>query len=100
VRRLPSRCLECGLLGQLRDGRCGNCYRQAQRLRNAIRHQYTGSWPAIRRALLATHPWCRDCGATADLTVDHIVPVARGGGHERHNLQVLCRPCNSRKGAR
>lgn len=47
---------------------------------------------------------CRECDT--DLTVltvwhlDHIVPLALGGTHDWSNLQALCRPCNSRKGAR
>jgi HNH endonuclease len=43
---------------------------------------------------------CVACGATEDLAVDHIIAVARGGNDHQPNLQVLCRPCNSRKGAR
>jgi hypothetical protein len=42
---------------------------------------------------------CLKCGATDDLTVDHIRALARGGGHNMTNLQTLCRSCNSRKGA-
>jgi 5-methylcytosine-specific restriction protein A len=35
----------------------------------------------------------------AQLTADHIVPIAAGG--DPHGpLQILCRSCNSRKGAR
>lgn len=45
---------------------------------------------------------CEDCGSTDDLTVDHVVPVALGGpmlpGPE--GVRVLCRSCNSSKGAR
>ncbi|SKF61371.1 Uncharacterised protein [Mycobacteroides abscessus subsp. abscessus] len=33
-----------------------------------------------------------------DLTADHVLAVANGGGDGA--LAVLCRPCNSRKGAR
>lgn len=100
---VPSRCLDCGrLCTPTRDarGRCPACYRHGQRLRNAIRTHYGGDWPTIRRALLAAQPWCDECSTTVDLTVDHIVPVALGGTHARHNLRVLCRSCNSRKGAR
>ena len=43
---------------------------------------------------------CRHCGSAEDLTIDHIHPQSRGGGHTEDNLQTLCRPCNSRKGAR
>lgn len=43
---------------------------------------------------------CRECGATSDVTVDHIQPLSRGGSNDLANLQLLCRQCNSRKGAR
>jgi len=43
---------------------------------------------------------CRKCNSTDDLTVDHIMPVVRGGTNELANLQLLCRSCNSSKGAR
>jgi 5-methylcytosine-specific restriction endonuclease McrA len=49
---------------------------------------------------MAAHPYCAGCGATSDLTVDHVVPIARGGTPTPENLQVLCRSCNSAKGAR
>lgn len=41
---------------------------------------------------------CLACGATEDLTVDHIKHQSRGGGHEVENLRALCRSCNSRRG--
>lgn len=45
--------------------------------------------------------YCRHCGTTERLTIDHITPVRHGGRLEDpENLQVLCQPCNSRKGAR
>jgi len=40
---------------------------------------------------------CLKCGATENLTVDHIVPKSRGGTLERNNLQTLCLPCNQEK---
>jgi hypothetical protein len=43
---------------------------------------------------------CVECGTHKDLTVDHIVPVSKGGADEDDNLQTMCKPCNSRKGAR
>lgn len=43
---------------------------------------------------------CVKCSATEDLTIDHIVPVSKGGSDEDDNLRTLCRSCNSTKGAR
>jgi 5-methylcytosine-specific restriction endonuclease McrA len=37
--------------------------------------------------------------AIRDATLDHILPVSRGGKHVPSNLQTACRSCNSRKHA-
>jgi hypothetical protein len=44
--------------------------------------------------------YCRHCGKTKNLTVDHILAIANGGGNELENLQLLCKSCNSRKGTK
>lgn len=41
---------------------------------------------------------CAECGASEDLVVDHVVPVALGGSCDRSNLQALCWTCNVAKG--
>jgi 5-methylcytosine-specific restriction endonuclease McrA len=33
-------------------------------------------------------------------TVDHIIPVAKGGTNDRRNIQLTCMPCNREKWAR
>lgn len=43
---------------------------------------------------------CINCGATEHLTVDHIIPIHKGGTNEQDNLQTLCGKCNSSKGAK
>lgn len=46
---------------------------------------------------------CAYCGGhfiEADLTVEHIVPVSRGGQHVWTNVVTACRSCNTRKGNR
>jgi 5-methylcytosine-specific restriction endonuclease McrA len=44
---------------------------------------------------------CQYCGVrTGDLTIDHIVPRSRGGGHSWDNLVSACRTCNHRKGGK
>ena len=40
---------------------------------------------------------CGNTGRDAKLVVDHIVPVAAGGGTDMENLRTLCHPCNSGK---
>ena len=46
---------------------------------------------------------CQACGITAadgaQLHVDHIHPVSKGGTNDPSNLQALCQACNSGKGA-
>lgn len=42
---------------------------------------------------------CRLCQRRRYLVIDHIIPVVRGGGHEKSNLQTLCRSCNASKDA-
>jgi 5-methylcytosine-specific restriction endonuclease McrA len=41
---------------------------------------------------------CANCGATENLVVDHILPIAKGGLSEIDNLQLLCATCNQLKG--
>lgn len=101
--RAPIRCLDCNTPCRpppSAAGRCPSCDRRRQGLRNALRSHYGRDWAVMRRALIAAHPWCDVCKSRLDLTADHIVPVARGGTNDKGNLQVLCRVCNSRKGAR
>lgn len=43
---------------------------------------------------------CQLCGATDDLTLDHIIPWSHGGSDTITNLRVLCRSCNSSRGNR
>lgn len=43
---------------------------------------------------------CRHCGTTKNLSVDHIVAIVNGGRNVLSNLQILCRSCNSKKGAK
>ena len=43
---------------------------------------------------------CALCGEPvepADVTIDHIVPLVKGGAHERNNWQLAHRRCNSAK---
>jgi len=43
---------------------------------------------------------CVYCGSTERLTLDHVVPLIRGGPHIEENLVVACRSCNCSKGTK
>ena len=52
-----------------------------------------------RRAVFARDGWsCQYCGSGNRLTIDHVLPRAKGGKHEWTNLVTACIPCNQRKG--
>lgn len=41
---------------------------------------------------------CQYCGATDNLTLDHVIPKSRGGSSTWDNLVTACKTCNSKKG--
>jgi hypothetical protein len=56
-----------------------------------------GEWRAL---LIKFESRCVCCGIKpAKLTADHVIPVLRGGSNFIENIQPLCGPCNSSKGA-
>ena len=46
----------------------------------------------------AAFPVCLHCGIDENLSIDHVIPLARGGTNSIDNIQILCMPCNSSKG--
>ncbi len=92
-------CLDCGRL--TRGTRCAEHVKARERRRGTpTQRGYDATWRRLRGSAIAYHPWCERCGATTDLTGDHIVPLVRGGMNSPDNIRVLCRSCNSRRGAR
>lgn len=43
---------------------------------------------------------CQQCGTAefSTLTLDHLLPRSQGGCDCAENLQLLCEPCNAKKG--
>ena len=70
-----------------------------RRPRPALPH---GHKRAVKRATL--RDCCRRCVYCASLldfrlaTIDHVLPLAKGGAHAPGNLVVACAPCNRMKG--
>jgi hypothetical protein len=53
-------------------------------------------WDAI---LAAADGRCAYCGKRRKLTMDHVIPISKGGHHTASNVIAACGPCNSSKGA-
>jgi 5-methylcytosine-specific restriction endonuclease McrA len=59
--------------------------------------------PAVVQSLFAAAticPYCRRRLRRRGKTLDHVIPVSRGGIHSITNVLVCCGSCNSRKGTR
>jgi len=73
---------------------------EAARLTNQRnRHKRRGAEftaEAIEWIASLVDPLCTYCGERAD-TIDHIIPVSKGGTGEVDNLTPACRSCNSKK---
>lgn len=97
---IPRPCVRCGDLIPA-GSYCHRCqprqhYQRGTKGRTATDRR----WRNLSQRLRRESPFCANCGTTDDLTVDHITPISAGGDlYDRTNLAVLCRPCNSRKGA-
>ena len=51
-----------------------------------------------KRTVLSIHgAYCLCCGIDENITMDHIVPLSRGGSDKIDNLQPLCGSCNKKK---
>lgn len=103
-------CLTCGTLTGNRSGRCDQHERATARARHNTAYD-SREWRERRDATLAAYRaqhgnacpgWGEPAhlaGISNPLTADHPVALADGGTHDQA-LTVLCRRCNSRKGAR
>ncbi len=62
---------------------------KARELRNS-------QWWKRKRANGICH-YCKRKFRPAELTMDHLIPLVRGGRSEKFNLVPCCKDCNSRK---
>lgn len=63
--------------------------------------KHDGEWQKARAEAKKTlPPICAQCGKYLegrDWTIDHIIPINKGGTHDLVNLQSMCLVCNGRK---
>ena len=51
-----------------------------------------------QKRLIESVGMCQKCMSIENLTIDHIIPVSKGGKkHNKNNWQVLCEKCNRYK---
>jgi 5-methylcytosine-specific restriction endonuclease McrA len=72
-------------------------HRRRARLQGNGGNYTIGEWNAL--CAFYDHR-CLRCGEQKPLTIDHVIPIVRGGRNDILNLQPLCKPCNSSKGTR
>ena len=91
-------CVDCG---EVTPGtRCDDCQtereaRTTERKGSATARGYDSRWQRLSTRARTLQPFCTDCRTTLDLTADHLVWPAR----TLADVEVVCRPCNSRRGA-
>ena len=57
--------------------------------------------PVNRREVLRRdHHTCQYCGSSRHLTLDHVIPLSKGGQHSWDNVVTACQQCNQRKSDR
>jgi 5-methylcytosine-specific restriction endonuclease McrA len=69
---------------------------QVRQEKDKARELRKSRWWSNRLAQGLCH-YCRKNFLPDELTMDHIVPVIRGGKSSRGNLVPACKECNSRK---
>lgn len=94
-------CLECGELSE--NARCSAHTPELIGRASTAARGYGGSWRALSKRARRLQPWCSDCGTRDDLTTDHTpqawARVEAGLPIRLADVEVVCRPCNSRRGA-
>lgn len=71
------------------------------RLIKIIRMIYKNRVPFTKKNVFVRDRFkCGYCGSGQNLTIDHVIPVSRGGKSTFDNCMTACRPCNNRKDRR
>ena len=64
--------------------------------RAKARQLKASQWWKRKRAGGVCH-YCKGLFSPKELTMDHVIPIARGGRSEKFNLVPCCKMCNTKK---
>ena len=75
------------------------CARLSARIRKANKRSNGGSFTRAEWKTLCAHyeNKCLCCGVGGIMSIDHVIPLSRGGTNDIGNLQPLCLTCNKHK---
>lgn len=96
-------CTKCGRAFEPRSRihrHCATCEPHGREHRSPTTQAQDAIYRRNRATVLAGSPPCAlrlRCDGAPATTVDHIVPVSRGGTNALENLQPACGPCNRQK---
>ena len=77
-----------------------NKYRPARNARQSIRNRFLHSTPFVvidKDLRKIYNSPCWKCGTCENISLDHVIPISKGGTHSVGNMISLCRSCNSSK---
>jgi 5-methylcytosine-specific restriction endonuclease McrA len=82
--------------------RCRQCRRMYSRQRRERLQRLEGSYSSTDETVTRNkfNHKCFICGDREDLTIDHHIPISRGGSLSLNNAVLLCRRCNSAKNSK
>lgn len=92
-------CLRCGALSD--RARCPA--HRPKDTRNARERGYDTAWTKLSKRARARQNWCSDCGTNHALQADHSPEAwerkAQGLPIRLTDIDVVCGPCNGRRGS-
>jgi 5-methylcytosine-specific restriction endonuclease McrA len=69
------------------------------KLMKIIRNIYRTHVPFSKKNVMVRDGFvCQYCGGNEELTIDHVIPIAKGGKTAFENCVTACKKCNGRKG--
>lgn len=94
-------CIDCG--EPTEATRCPEHAPKSSPKVSASQRGYDAAWTRLSARARRLQPFCTDCGATEDLQCDHTPEAwerkAAGKSIRLQDIDVVCGPCNRRRGA-